>query len=57
TTHEHSEFPVPDVTLVQLNRKLEYTRLSDEVNAAEWAYGSPLGDIRQLISRWKDGYD
>ncbi|KAH9169974.1 alpha/beta-hydrolase [Lactarius sanguifluus] len=27
------------------------------VNAAEWAYGAPLADIRRLVNRWKDGYD
>ncbi|KAH9056307.1 Alpha/Beta hydrolase protein [Lactarius vividus] len=48
---------VPDDALALLSRKLEDTRLPDEVNAAEWAYGAPLADIRRLVSRWEDGYD
>jgi pimeloyl-ACP methyl ester carboxylesterase len=48
---------VPDDVLALLKRKLDDTRLPDEVNAAEWAYGTPLADIRRLVSRWKDGYD
>ncbi|KAN0135059.1 Alpha/Beta hydrolase fold [Lactarius tabidus] len=37
---------VPDDALALLKRKLDDTRLPDEVNAAE-----------RLVSRWKDGYD
>ncbi|KAH9018198.1 alpha/beta-hydrolase [Lactarius deliciosus] len=48
---------VPDDALALLKRKLDDTRLPDEVDAAEWAYGAPLADIRRLVSRWKDGYD
>jgi hypothetical protein len=48
---------VPDDALALLKRKLDDTRLPDEVNAAEWAYGTPLADVRRLVSRWKDGYD
>jgi hypothetical protein len=48
---------VPDDALALIKRKLDDTRLPDEVNAAEWAYGTPLADIRRLVSRWKDGYN
>ncbi|KAI9436110.1 Alpha/Beta hydrolase protein [Lactarius psammicola] len=48
---------VSDDDLALLKRKLDDTRLPDEVKAAEWAYGVPLADIRRLSSRWKDGYD
>ena len=48
---------VPDDALALLKRKLEDTRLPDEVNAAEWAYGVPLADIKRLVSRWKGEYD
>ncbi|KAH9017881.1 Alpha/Beta hydrolase protein [Lactarius hengduanensis] len=48
---------VSDDALTLLKRKLDDTRLPDEVNAAEWAYGAPLADIKRLVSRWKDGYD
>ena len=48
---------VPEDELALLKRKLDDTRLPDEVNAAEWAYGVPLADVKRLASRWKDGYD
>ncbi|KAI9435117.1 Alpha/Beta hydrolase protein [Lactarius indigo] len=48
---------VSDDALALLKRKLDDTRFPDEINAAEWAYGAPLADIKRLVSRWKDGYD
>ena len=48
---------VTDDALALLKRKLDDTRLPDEVNGAGWDYGVPLGDIRRLASRWKDGYN
>ncbi|KAF8257163.1 alpha/beta-hydrolase [Lactarius quietus] len=57
TSEQSFKISVPDDALALLKRKLEETRLPDEVNAAGWAYGAPLGDIRRLVSRWKDGYD
>ncbi|KAH9035731.1 alpha/beta-hydrolase [Lactarius pseudohatsudake] len=57
TSEQPFKIAVPDDALALLKRKLDDTRLPDEVNAAEWAYGVPLADIRRLVSRWKDGYD
>jgi hypothetical protein len=51
------EIAVSDDELELLNRKLEDSRLPDEVNGAKWAYGVPLGDIKRLVNRWQDGYD
>ncbi|KAI0259500.1 alpha beta-hydrolase [Gloeopeniophorella convolvens] len=48
---------VPDDALTLLQRKLTDIRLPDEVEGAEWAYGSPLSDIRRLVGRWSEGYD
>ncbi|KAH9066051.1 Alpha/Beta hydrolase protein [Lactarius deliciosus] len=48
---------VSDDALALLKRKLDDTRLPDEVNAAEWDYGAPLADIKRLTNRWKEGYD
>ncbi|KAF9264376.1 alpha/beta-hydrolase [Marasmius fiardii PR-910] len=54
-----SEFKIniPDESLEQLRKKLELTRLPDELDEAGWDYGAPLSDIRRLVARWKDGYD
>ncbi len=57
TSEQPFKIAVSDDALALLKRKLDDTRLPDEVNAAEWAYGAPLADIRRLASRWKDGYD
>ncbi|KAH9035737.1 Alpha/Beta hydrolase protein [Lactarius pseudohatsudake] len=57
TSEEPFQIAVSDDDLALLKRKLDDTRLPDEVNAAEWAYGAPLADIKRLANRWKDGYD
>ncbi|KAH9169978.1 Alpha/Beta hydrolase protein [Lactarius sanguifluus] len=57
TSEPPFKIAVSDDALALLKRKLDDTRLPDEVNAAEWAYGAPLADIRRIVSRWKDGYD
>ncbi|KAH9169980.1 Alpha/Beta hydrolase protein [Lactarius sanguifluus] len=57
TSEQPFNIAVPDDALALLKRKLDDTCLPDEVNAAEWAYGAPLADIRGLVDRWKDGYD
>ena len=48
---------VTDDALTLLKRKLDETRLPDEVNGAKWDYGVPLADIKRLASRWKVAYD
>ncbi|KAK1225743.1 hypothetical protein PQX77_011304 [Marasmius sp. AFHP31] len=48
---------IPDSDIAFLKQKLELTRLPDELDEAGWDYGAPLGDIKRLVARWKDGYD
>ncbi|KAH8983085.1 alpha/beta-hydrolase [Lactarius hatsudake] len=57
TSEQPFKIAVSDDALALLKRKLDVTCLPDEVNAAEWAYGTPLADIKRLVSRWKGGYD
>ena len=57
TAEQPFKISVTDDELALLKRKLEDTRLPDEVNGAKWDYGVPLADIRRLTSRWKEGYD
>ncbi|KAG7087185.1 hypothetical protein E1B28_013164 [Marasmius oreades] len=54
-----SEFKikVPDDSINFLKKRLELTRLPDEIDGAGWDYGAPLSDIKRLVARWKDGYD
>ncbi|CAL1713452.1 unnamed protein product [Somion occarium] len=48
---------IPDADLDILHKKLEVTRLPDELEDARWDYGVPLDDIKRLVARWKDGFD
>ncbi|KAI9450496.1 alpha/beta-hydrolase [Russula earlei] len=51
------QISVAEEALSLLRRKLDDTRLPDEVDGADWDYGVPLADIRRLVERWRDGYD
>jgi hypothetical protein len=48
---------VPEADVVLLRDKLALTRLPDELEGAEWDYGTPLADVRRLVERWRGGYD
>ena len=48
---------VLEEALSLLKRKLDDTQFPDEINDTDWAYGSPLANIRRLTERWRDGYD
>ncbi|KAH9947453.1 Alpha/Beta hydrolase protein [Amylocystis lapponica] len=48
---------VADADIDLLNKKLQLVRWPDELQGADWDYGSPLTDIQRLVARWKDGYD
>ncbi|EMD39672.1 hypothetical protein CERSUDRAFT_81053 [Gelatoporia subvermispora B] len=48
---------VPDSDLELLHKKLELATLPDELEEAHWNYGVPLARVKQLLARWKDGFD
>lgn len=48
---------IPDEKLELLRKKLELTTLPDELEDSGWKYGPPLGDIKRLVARWRDGFD
>ncbi|RDX46494.1 alpha/beta-hydrolase [Lentinus brumalis] len=51
---------VPDADLDLLQRKLDSTRLPDELEldgSQQWTYGTPLSSIKRLVARWREGYD
>lgn len=54
---EPYKIAVPQKQFEILKKKLELTTFPDELDGAEWDYGSPLADIRRLIVRWRDTYD
>jgi epoxide hydrolase len=48
---------VPDTALDDLRDRLGRTRWPDELPGAGWAYGVPLGYLKELAGYWRDGYD
>lgn len=48
---------VPDTALENLKQRLALTDLPDELDEAGWDLGSPLSDIRRLVSYWKNEFD
>jgi pimeloyl-ACP methyl ester carboxylesterase len=48
---------IPQADLDDLARRLADTRWPDEVSGAGTDYGMPLGVVRRLAQRWRDGYD
>jgi microsomal epoxide hydrolase len=48
---------VPDEVLSDLKHRLGRVRWPDEVPGSNWAYGTDLAYIQQLVAYWRDGYD
>jgi epoxide hydrolase len=48
---------IPDAALDDLRDRLARTRWPDELPGAGWAYGVPLGYIKELAEYWHTGYD
>ena len=46
---------IPDAQFDLLKKKLELTRLPDELEGVAWSYGAPRADIERLFTRWKNG--
>ncbi|KAG1848773.1 Alpha/Beta hydrolase protein [Suillus subalutaceus] len=43
--------------LTALRAKLQLATFPDELENAQWKFGSPLADIKRLTERWRNGYD
>ncbi|KAL4262636.1 peptidase S33 family protein [Pleurotus pulmonarius] len=48
---------VSDDVLNQLKAKLDLATFPDELDDADWDYGTPLKDVKRLVDRWRNGYD
>lgn len=49
---------VPDAAIASLKDKLAATTFPAEVDFSDdWAYGAPLGDVKRLADRWRNGFD
>jgi epoxide hydrolase len=51
------EIGIPRANLEDLHERLTRTRWPDELPGKGWSRGVPLGYLKELVERWKDGYD
>ena len=57
TSHKPYKIDVQDADIVALKARLAGARFPDELDGAGWAYGSPLSDIKRLVTYWRTSYD
>ena len=48
---------VPDSELSDLNRRLTRARFPDEIEGAEWTYGTNLSYLKELVDYWRNQFD
>ena len=48
---------VSDATLADLRERLARTRFPDQIEGANWDYGTELSYLRELVAYWKDHFD
>ena len=48
---------IPDAVLKDLHDRLARTRWPDQLEGAEWTYGTDLRYLQQLVAYWRDKYD
>ena len=48
---------IPGTTLDDLRRRLEETRWPGEIPGSDWAYGSNLAYVQELVAYWRTGFD
>jgi epoxide hydrolase len=51
------EIGIPRANLGDLHERLTRTRWPDELPGKGWSRGVPVGYLKELVERWKDGYD
>jgi pimeloyl-ACP methyl ester carboxylesterase len=48
---------VPEAEIAALRARLAATRFPDEVNDADWGWGTSLPYLRELLAYWQTGFD
>jgi microsomal epoxide hydrolase len=48
---------VPEAVLGDLRERLARTRFPDQLEGADWSYGTELGFLRALVDYWRGHYD
>ncbi len=56
-THTPFTIHLPDADLDDLRRRLEAARWPDELPDVGWDYGVPTEFLRELVERWRTGFD
>ncbi len=51
------EIQIPDAVLDDLRERLSRTRFPDQIEGAEWKYGTELSFHQELVQYWLDKYD
>ena len=51
------EIAVPDAVLEDLRARLARTRLPDQLEGADWDYGTELDYLTEFITYWRDEFD
>jgi microsomal epoxide hydrolase len=54
---ERFEVRIPDAVLDDLRKRLSRTRFPDQLERAEWDYGTELGYLKELCDFWRDKFD
>ncbi len=54
---EPTPLHVADEVLDDLRARLALTRPPLDEGNEDWSYGVPAGYLRELVARWRDGYD
>lgn len=48
---------VPDEQIKELHQKLQHATFPDELDAAGWTMGVPLGVMKRLVTTWRESFD
>lgn len=56
TAIESYRISIPDERIADLNSRLDNARFPDELEAAEWDLGAPLGDVKRLTEYWRNSF-
>jgi pimeloyl-ACP methyl ester carboxylesterase len=51
------QIAIPQPALDDLQTRLAQTRWPDEVNDADWGWGTPLAFLQDLVTHWRTGFD
>ena len=54
---ERFQIQVADAVLEDLKQRLARTRFPDQLDGADWGYGTELSYLRELVAYWRDKYD